>query len=187
MGMRVIYFMLPVVAIFLVSCGGETQLKDGDTIFFPDTAAFIRDWNIEEQQMRADLFTKDSLYNQLPFDTIELTYSMCDCPDWIDRTKGDIDCKECTDFYIESADTSLTLPDAIFVSGATTVRFYGVMLPGMNLPQGRSFYTSDPVEWTVFRYYGYEILRPYTIWGPQYKEFQAPGDTLTGTVQLRIR
>lgn len=184
-------FLLLIITVLgiITSCNdvdNERQLKDGDTIFFPDTAAFIREWKIVEHQMRADLFARDSMYNQLPFDTLELTYSMCDCPDWVDRTKGDIECKECTDFYIEPADSTLELPGEIYTS-ATTVRFYGVVIPGMNLPNGRKFTVPNPPSWTVFRYYGYEILRPYKIWAPRPKIWDELEDAvevpLTVTIQ----
>lgn len=173
------------ITILSSSCGEEKSLKDGDTIFFPDTTAFIRNWSMNEKQMRADIFAADSMYNQLPLDTFQLTYSMCDCPDWIDRTKGDINCIECTDFYIEPADSSLELPWEFGVSG-NTVQFYGVLIPGYNLPHGREFTVPDPPEWSVIRYYGFEVVRPYVLWGPQMKEFQEPGDTLSHSVQVTI-
>lgn len=153
------------LTLFLVSCGNDVQLKDGDTASLPDTTAFKNSWKMEEHQMLNELFTADTFYNPLGLDTFELTYSMCDCPDWIDRTKGDIDCKECTDFYIEPADSSLKLPGDFHVSG-NTVRFYGVIIPAKVLPAGREFTVPNPPPWTVIRYYGYEVIRPYNIWGP---------------------
>lgn len=171
--------------VLLSSCGSESQLENGDTISFPDTAAFRQSWKMNEQQMLTELFANDTFYNQLGLDTLELTYTPCDCPDWIDRSKLELDCKECSDFYTEAADPSLVFPSAFLVSG-NTVRFYGVRIPGMNLPAGREFTTPNPPAWTVFRYYGYEVLRPYKVWGPNMKQFQAPSDTVVYSVVLSI-
>lgn len=183
---RVNLFILLGTILLLSSCGSETQLKDGDTIFFPDTTAFKNSWKMEERAMMNDLFEKETFYNQLGLDTFELSYSMCDCPDWIDRSKVHLDCKECSDFYIEAATSSLELPSNFHTSG-NTVRFYGVLIPGKNLPQHREFTVPDPPAWTVIRYYGYEVVRPYQIWGPKMKEFQEPSDTLEYTLRLTIQ
>lgn len=173
-------------AFTLLSCGEDKPaLKNGDTVFFPDTAAFISSWKMEEHKMLSELFAADTFYNQLGLDTFGLTYSNCDCPDWIDKTKGDIDCKECTDFYIEPADPSLMLPDAFGVSGNTVI-FYGVRIPGMNLPAGRQFTVPDPPAWTVIHYYGYTVTRPYKVHGPEMQIFQS-GDTVSYPVEVRIR
>lgn len=173
--------------LVLIQACGETspQLKTGDTIFFPDTAAFIHQWKMTEAVMMDDLVKADSAYRELELDTFELTYGMCDCPDWHDYTKGDIDCRECTEFYVEPADAGLEFPSEFFVSG-NTVRFYGKLIPGFNLPQNRTFTNPDPEPWTVIRYYGYEVVRPYKVSGPKMKEFQEPADTLTYNVVVPI-
>lgn len=171
--------------LLTTSCSDTKSLKNGDTIFFPDTAAFIRHWKMNETAMMSGLMIADSAYKELELDTFELTYGMCDCPDWHDYTKGDIDCRECTEFYVEPADAGLQFPSEFFVSG-NTVRFYGKLIPGFNLPQNREFTTPNPEPWTVIRYYGYEVVRPYKVWGPKMKEFQEPADTLTYSVVVPI-
>jgi hypothetical protein len=178
--------LLCVPLLFALSCGNDSSgYHDGDTIFFPDTAGFKRAWNMTEQQMSDELFIADVSYNQLELDTFELTYTPCDCPDWIDQSKLHLECKECSDFYVDPAAPPLLLPEEFLVSG-NTVRFYGVRIPGMNLPAQREFKTSDPPAWTVIRYYGYEVIRPYKIRGPQMKIFSAEGDTLRPELTLTI-
>jgi hypothetical protein len=171
-------FIASILLVTVSSCGTDAQFKNGDTVFFPDTTVFLRSWQMNEKVFLDETYIADAAYHDLPLDTFELTYGMCDCPDWHDYTKGDIDCRECTEFYIEPADPSLQLPESFHVNG-NTVRFYGVLIPGFNLPQGRQFTTPDPEPWTVVRYYGYEVLHPYKVWGPQWKMFQAEGDTLS--------
>ncbi|HTF06186.1 MAG TPA: hypothetical protein VK826_19280 [Bacteroidia bacterium] len=176
-----------IIQIFLLSCGQNAkQYTDGDTVFFPDTTAFKQSWKMEEHKMLNELFAADSLYNQLELDTFDLYYSNCDCPDWIDRSKEGLGCKECSDFYVEPADPTLELPWEFHVSG-NTVRYHGVLIPGYNLPQGRKFTVPNPPAWTVLRYYGYEVIQPYKIWGPTMRKFQGPGDTLESTVTLTIK
>jgi hypothetical protein len=175
-----------IITLSLTSCSDSTHdYKNGDTIFFPDTTAFLRSWKMNEKVFRDEVYIADAAYQELPLDTLELTYGMCDCPDWHDYTKGDIDCRECTEFYIEAADASLQLPDAFLVNG-NTVRFYGVLIPGFNLPQNRAFTTPDPEPWTVLRYYGYEVVKPYKVWGSALKEFQESGDTLSRKVIVQV-
>ena len=182
---RLNLLIIPTFLLLITSCGNDVNYNPGDTISIPDTNAFKKTWKMEEKKMLSDLFTRDTFYNQLGLDTFELSYSMCDCPDWIDRSKLGLDCKECSDFYVEPADPSLEFPLEFFVSG-NTVRFYGVRIPGFGLPAGRKFTVPDPPAWTVIRYYGYEVIRPYKIWGPEMKEFQEPDDTLESNVILTV-
>lgn len=173
--------------LILQSCGnGTKQYKDGDTVFFPDTTAFLRAWEMREKVFLDEVYIADAAYNQLPLDTFVLTYGMCDCPDWHDHTKGDIDCRECTEFYIEPADASLQFPGDFHVGG-NTVHFYGILIPGFNLPQGRQFTIPNPEPWSVVRYYGYEVVRPYKVWGPKWRMFQAEGDTLSISTEVNVR
>ena len=136
--------------------------------------------------MRSDLFAADSSYNQLGLDTFELTYMQCDCPDWYDASTLYLNCKECSEFYVEPADPMLAFPQPFLVS-RNIVRFYGVRIPGLNLPANRKFNEPNPPAATVFRYYGYEVLRPYKIWGSQMKRFLDPADTIMEDVKLTIR
>lgn len=185
------YLIFFCIAICISSCGvnnesnGNAGLKDGDTIFFPDTTAFIASWKMNEKQMLSDLFAKDSAYNQLGLDTFELSYSPCDCPDWIDLKKVHLDCKECSDFYTDPADNSLKFPNEFLVHG-NTVRFFGVRIPEMGLPEHREFEDPHPPKWTVIRYYGYEVVRPYKIWGPRPRIYSQLNDTVDLPMELTI-
>ena len=134
--------------------------------------------------MQSESFARDSFYNQLGLDTFELTYTPCDCPDWIDVSKLSLECKECSDFYVDPNDGYLMLPNEFFVAG-NVVRFFGVRVPGMNLPLTKEFMLPDPLAWTVIHYYGYEVRRPYKVWGHSMKQYQN-GDTIAVPVAVTI-
>jgi hypothetical protein len=185
---RCAYVQITLLTVVLIcnSCSGPTAPhKNGDTIFFPDTTAFIQSWKMNEKQMRGDLFTADTTCNQLGLDTFELTYRPCECPDWIDMNKVALDCKECSDFYVDPADPSLVFPDAFLVHG-NTVRFFGVRIPEMGLPVHREFENSNPPKWTVIKYYGYEVVRPYRVWGPRPRFYDQLNDSIDTPLELTI-
>lgn len=172
-------FILLIIVVTLASCANDPkQLKDGDTIFYPDTVAFKESWKMEEKVMREDLFVADTFYNALGLDTFELSYWPCDCPDWIDLAKVHLDCKECSDFYIEPADLSLKFPDE-FIVHDNTVRFYGVRIPEMGLPKYKEFPSQGQRPmWTIIKYYGYEVVRPYKVWTPRPVFYDELNDTI---------
>jgi hypothetical protein len=190
---NICFLLFAPACLIFASCGNESsennQLKDGDIIWYPDTVAFKEAWQMEEKQMRDDLFAADTMYNQLGLDTFELTYRMClECPDWIDFSKLELDCKECSDFYIEPADPSLKIPEELFIyEWVNTVRFYGVRVPEMGIPSSKKFSYLHATPWTIVKYYGYEVIRPYKIWAPRPKIFDEIEDTvevpLTVTIQ----
>lgn len=183
---RIAFLLAFILTFAVLSCSDTAPAyKNGDTIFFPDTAAFQRAWKMNDNVFLDEVLITDAAFSELQLDTFQLTYGMCDCPDWHDYTKGDIDCRECTEFYIEAADPSLEFPEAFRVNGNTVI-FYGKLIPGYNLPQHRTFTTANPEPWTVIRYYGYEVVKPYKVWGPQMKEFQEPEDTLSRGVIVHI-
>jgi hypothetical protein len=157
-------FIVTLQVVLFSSCGSD-QANSGDKNSLSDTTAFKQSWKMQESIMLNELFAADTFYNQLGLDTFELTYTPCDCPDWIDVAKLPLDCKECSDFYVDPADHSLALPEEFMVAG-NVVRYYAVRIPGMNLPSTKKFQRSDPPAWTVVRYYGYQIIRPYKIMGP---------------------
>ncbi len=161
MRVTILSVSITLATILILSCGTEPQLKDGDTVFFPDTIAFKQEWKMEEQQMLTEVFAADTSYNQLGLDTIDLTFKFSSGPDWIDTSKLALDCKECSEFYTEPAVYSLMFPTAFLYDG-NTVRFYGVRIPGVNVPAGREF--SPPSA--VFRYYGYDVIGTFKVWGP---------------------
>lgn len=158
---KVNQFILLILVACVSSCGTDLELRNGDTVFFPDTIAFKQEWRMEEQQMLTDFFTADTSYNQLGLDTVELTFKLNSGPDWIDTSKLALDCKECSEFYTEPAVSSLMFPKA-FLHDGNTVRFYGVRIPGLNVPAGKEL---GPPS-TVFRYYGYDVIGTFKVWGP---------------------
>lgn len=181
------YIVSIAILTSLLSCGEEIKhYKNGDTVFFPDTAQFLREWKMTEKDYSQEAFIRDSGYAELPMDTFLLTYHMCDCPDWELNIPEDPARPADNDYYIEAADSSLEFPWEFYVSG-NKMWVYGRVLAINTLPQGGEFTVPNPPKWKVIRYYGFEVVRPYWIWGPKYKEFQAPGDTIESTVQLQIR
>jgi hypothetical protein len=151
-----------------------------------DTAKIISQLAIKESASRLDLSNEkiDNLSDRI--DTLELTYyfGFCDCQRWIvskihNRALGEhtnldkLDPRGQTEFnlnqhgyYIESANKELEIDWRTEVNG-TTIRFIGREYKDKRLPDDGAFTVPDPPKGKVFRYYSYQILRPYQIWGPR--------------------
>jgi hypothetical protein len=173
-----------------------------------DTAKVISQLAIKERVSRLDLVDKDIMPPQMPIDTLELTYyfAFCDCQQWIladihnkAKTQNDnvdeLDARGQLQFnldehgyYIEAADSSLELDWRVGVNG-TTVRFIGKEYMDKRLPQNGGFTVPDPPKGKVFRYYSYEIIRPYNVWGPEVFSEVDPetGDSLTERSVLIVK
>jgi hypothetical protein len=106
-----------------------------------------------------------------PLDTMVLSFLnfACDCPDWNDTmhpyryeesmTAADTNC-----YYIEPAANELELPWRICVAG-TKIKFIGRVYTDLGYPANAKFIDPNPPKGRVFRYYSYEVVKPYTIWG----------------------
>jgi hypothetical protein len=173
-----------------------------------DTAKVISQLAIKERVSRLDLVDKDIMPPQMPIDTLELTYyfAFCDCQRWIladihnkAKTQNDnvdeLDARGQLQFnldehgyYIEAADSSLELDWRVGVNG-TTVRFIGKEYMDKRLPKNGDFTVPNPPKGKVFRYYSYEIIRPYSVWGPEVFSEVDPetGDSLTETSVLIVK
>ena len=173
-----------------------------------DTAQVIAQLAILERAARLDLLTEKQ--NQLPPkpDTLELTYyfNFCDCQHWVltDIHKkaqtqhadlDELDARGQVEFnldehgyYIEPAASELEIDDRVFVNG-TTIRFIGREYPAKRLPENGAFTVPNPPPGKVLRYYSYEILRPYYVWGPAKFEEIDPetGDSLTAPTILMVK
>ncbi|MDY3318268.1 hypothetical protein PG661_04795 [Riemerella anatipestifer] len=150
-----------------------------------DTAKVISQLAIKESGSRLDLSNEKigSLADNL--DTLELTYyfGFCDCQRWIiseihnraltenanlDKLdpRGQIEFNlDKHGYYIEAANKELEINWRTAVNG-TTIRFIGREYIDKRLPKDGEFTVRNPPKGKVFRYYSYQILRPYQIWGP---------------------
>ncbi|HPB02382.1 MAG TPA: hypothetical protein PLZ67_05455 [Bacteroidales bacterium] len=143
--------------------------------------------NIRENIFMAGLLEDDSktgLQNRI--DTIELMYILfaCDCPHWVVASEYNrvdslnygnkkipsdnyFEFNNATySYYIEPACKELMLPDYVFVNG-NIIRFSGRSYIKSGYPADSDFMDPNPPKGKVFRYYGYEILKPYKVWGPK--------------------
>ena len=68
-------------------------------------------------------------------------------------------------FYIEAAERALAISDRLCVNG-TKIRFVGREYRDRRLPEDSDFTIPNPPKGRVLRYYAYEVLRPYKVWGP---------------------
>lgn len=173
-----------------------------------DTASIISALGIKERASRLDLLSENIIPANKKLDTLELTYyfSFCDCQEWIPATihkkmlaqhkdldkldpRGQIKFNLDEDgYYIEEADSSLEIDYRTGVNG-TTIRFIGKEYMGKRLPKNKGFTVPNPPVGRVFRYYSYEIIRPYFIWGPEvFTEIDPEtGDSLTEPSILTVK
>jgi hypothetical protein len=181
--MKIRYILL-FSLLLLISCQSY-KLQSQEKLVNPiDTLQIIKALNITEHQIAKELMSEmlDSLSTKL--DTMELVYhfAFCDCQRWIERNiyekvnekeknvdkldaRGQIEFNlERHGYYIEPAQESLELPDCIHVNG-TKIRLIGRLYKNLRLPESGQFTVPNPPLGKVFRYYGYEILRPYKVWG----------------------
>lgn len=173
-----------------------------------DTLKIISKLNIKERASRLDLINEkvDSLSDRV--DTLDLTYyfGFCDCQRWIDAKihqkalgehadldeldpRGQVEFNlDKHGYYIEAAANGLTIDGRAEVNG-TTIRFIGREYIDKRLPQDGEFTVPDPPKGKVFRYYSYEILRPYQVWGPnKLTGFnKETGDSITETTILTVK
>jgi hypothetical protein len=173
-----------------------------------DTSAAISRLSITEKFSRFDL-SEESIHNLSDdLDTLELTYyfGFCDCQRWIidsihnkakttDEKLDDLDPRGQVEFdlnkhgyYIEPASKDLEIDWRTEVNG-TTIRFIGREYKGLRLPENGGFTVPDPPPGKVFRYYSYEIIKPYFIWGPRkFIEIDSvSGDSITEPTILNVK
>lgn len=165
----------------------ETKQNDNSLIVGDfDTAKIISQLAIKESGSRLDLSNEklDNLSSRL--DTLELTYYFgnCDCQRWINSEihtnalsdhsdldeldpRGQIEFNlDKHGYYIEAATKELTIDWRTHVNG-TTIRFIGREYKDKRLPKDGGFTVPNPPMGKVFRYYSYQLLRPYKVWGPE--------------------
>lgn len=163
-----------------------------------DTAQVIADMNIRKKIFTQELFDTDSAKGlQQQIDTIELMYIAfaCDCPRWVvaaeynridslnngkhrDPTDNFVEFNDAEfSYYLEPADKKLTLPDYVEVNG-NRIRFTGRKYLKSGYPANADFMDPNPTKGNVFRYYGYEIIKPFKVWGPQVSSGEADNSVI---------
>ena len=152
-----------------------------------DTANVISQLDIKESASFMD-FSSEKIHNLSDYmDTLELIYyfGFCDCQSWIvseihsralsehqnldeHDPRGQVEFNlDKHGYYIEAANKEIKIDWRTGVNGSrTTIRFIGREYKDRRLPEDGEFTVPDPPKGRVFRYYSYEILRPYKIWGP---------------------
>ena len=173
-----------------------------------DTAKIISQLEIKESASRMDLSSEKiaNLSDQL--DTLELTYyfGFCDCQRWIvseihnialseEPNLDELDPRGQIEFnldkhgyYIEASNKELKIDWRTEVNG-TTIRFIGREYKDKRLPEDGEFTVPDPPKGKVFRYYSYQILRPYQIWGPDkfIEVDKETGDSIKEKIILTVK
>jgi hypothetical protein len=191
--MRNKYYIVIGIILALTSCQAtknkseQKQIEQtNNSLIFGniDTIKVISQLEIKETLSRLDLSNEniDNLSNHL--DTLELTYyfGFCDCQRWIvseihkkaseehpnlDKhdPRGQVEFNlDKHGYYIEAANEELKINWRTQVNG-TTIRLIGREYKDKRLPEDGKFTVRDPPKGKVFRYYSYQILKPYQVWG----------------------
>lgn len=211
------FYLTIAIMIAITSCEStenaikEKQIDRNEELLIVgdiDTANLISQLKIMECASNLQLSNEkiDNLSDQL--DTLELTYyfGFCDCQRWIKseihrkalQEDSEIDLNDSREqvefnldnhgYYIEAANKELTINWRTGVNG-TTIRFIGREYIDKRLPKDGAFTIPDPPKGKVFRYYSYQILHPYQVWGPhKLVEIDTlTGDSITEPVILTVK
>ncbi len=175
--------------VFVSSCAPPAKpLEYGDIIFDIDSAKAIREAIKDERKSRFDLFGQyagvsfDTTGKQLDTFYLYDVHFACTCPNWADTVTW----KDSTAYYyLDPADPSIELPYE-FTFPTNTIRFYGTLLPNWGLPKYEELY-GHPQDGPVIVYYGYEMIRPWTFWGPEVTTYERVEDTTSMASQLIVK
>lgn len=205
-----------VVILILNSCqvtknknNRKSVKQNNDIVIFEkfDTVKVISQLAIKESASQVDLANEniDNLSEDL--DTLELTYyfSFCDCQRWIvskihkdalgkhpnlDKLdpRGQIEFNlDKHGYYVEAPNKELEIDWRTEVNG-TTIRFIGREYKDKRLPKNGEFTVRNPPNGKVFRYYSYQILKPYQIWHRKFiKIDKETGDTISEPIILTVK
>jgi hypothetical protein len=212
--MRIIYSSI--FFYFFFSCNTETPKYAEDEVVEEtikdiileepfDTLEVISNMEIVESfsQIASKNETIEGLKTEI--DTLELTYyfGFCDCQSWViseihDRANNEHSNLDDLDprgqvqfnldqhgFYLEPASNELEMDWRTQVNG-THIRVIGREYEEKGL--AGAFTVPDPPKGRVFRYYSYEIIRPYYVWGPECVYETTPeGEDLSGPTILTVK
>ena len=152
--------------------GFNVKNLSSDTIKFKELS---RDY---DRYMKLELIKVEEDTNLFPeLDTLILSdlRMACDCPDWFDETRyilkyphqtciyNEMDNNGKLDFryYVQPACKELSMDKLSFVPG-TKVKFIGRHYKKHGLPGDTQ--DPNPPKWKVFRYYSFEVVRPYKVY-----------------------
>ncbi len=174
------FFSILTAAILLSACCDEqsktkTQpngyLSLKDTLELPfDTARVLALYD-----MPVHVFAQNAPDDLDTFVLSNLMYA-CDCPSWAsekelkqidDYTILDQESKKQHDvFYLEKGTAKIQLPDE-FMGFGNKIRFYGKIRTRNGLPRDGSLMDPDPPSGPVLTVYGYEVILPAFVYGPE--------------------
>jgi hypothetical protein len=161
-----------------------------------DTAAAIKEYALAEQMhYPRDSFLLDDEY-YYPIDTFVISHSSCACgtyPEWINTSyfndsayrhyykqryysllngmnqswvSDTSKAENAGRYYVEPIHPSIELPWRIICDG-NKIKFFGYLMKKPQMPNDKGGYIGHPPKAIKLVYFGYEILRPYSMWGPE--------------------
>ena len=129
--------------------------------------------------------TPDSLKGRL--DSINVMYIAfaCDCPDFVIESSKDTNGQYHNSYYVEPASDKVSIPEMLLYSH-NEFTFHGQVIKESGFPANSQFQDPIPTPGRVFRYWSYQIKRPYKFWGPKYEVADDNDSTeLTSVIQVK--
>lgn len=156
---------------------GITHIVSGDI----DTSVLIEALNIVEN--KADF---SEAHEKLDTITLEYKSFACDCPQW-QISSYDTGLFLDIHYYIEPKNVNLELP-RLLVAG-TRVKFIGKEYKELRYPNNAKFTDLNPPKGKVFRYFSYEVLKPYKVWAARKFDYVdlVSGDSSFIPIQVTVR
>lgn len=147
-----------------------------------DTTLVIDKLNISE--------VKSTLIDvSMEVDTIILEYKAyaCDCPDWNTNLEDTGTFLE-NHYYIDAATSNIELPWQVGVAG-NKVKFIGKENEELGYPTNKKFQDPSPPKGKVFKYFSYELIKPYKVWAARKFDQIDPisGDSNFAPIKLEVR
>lgn len=177
--MKLFFFVLTAAILLSACCDEQSRIKTQpnqylslkDTLQFPfDTTRVLA---LYDMPVRA--FAENAPADLDTFVLSNLMYA-CDCPSWASEkelqqieeyTVLDLENKKQHDvFYLERGDKKLQLPSEFSVF-RNKIRFYGKIRTRNGLPKNEPFTDPEPPAGPVLTVYGYEVILPALIFGPE--------------------
>ena len=153
------------------SADSNRYISIKDTLQLPfDTARVLALYNISVRS-----FTETHPEDLDTFVLSNMMYA-CDCPGWITqeelkklKEQGQTalsDGKQHDIFYIEKGSPEIELPEE-FIVFQNKIRFYGKIRTRKGWPKNTQYTDPDPPAGPVLTVYGYDVILPALIYGPE--------------------